>query len=96
MDFDQVMKALGYELTVARHDRGLSQEELSRLLQDKLGVKIGQTGLLTYEKANREITVRRLLELAEALDRSAPVMLTEAIYRADRTRCWACGCGGDQ
>ncbi len=73
-----VARALGEELRRAREARGWSRVQFVELLPSG----IGDRTLLSYEYGSRQVSVLRLLELAQVLRVPAPVLLTEALQRA--------------
>lgn len=91
MDFDQVVKELGRELTMRRQDLGWSRLDMVHALEHTQRVSIGDRTLLSYEHGIRALSVPRYLQLTESLSVSAPGMLAAAIYRADHARCQSCG-----
>jgi transcriptional regulator with XRE-family HTH domain len=73
-----VARALGEELRRAREAGGWSRAQFVT----RLPSGIGDRTLLAYEHGLRQLTIIRLLELAEALGVNAPAVLSQALQRA--------------
>lgn len=73
-----IARALGDELRRAREARGWSRA----LFVKRLPSQIGDRTLLAYEHGLRQLTVLRLLELSEALEVPASVIVAQALQRA--------------
>lgn len=73
-----VAKALGDELRRTRDEHGWSRAQFVT----RLPSGIGERTLLAYEHGTRQLTVIRLIELCEALEVTAPDVLTLALQRA--------------
>jgi transcriptional regulator with XRE-family HTH domain len=73
-----VARALGEELRRVREARGWSRAALVK----RLPSGIGDRTLLAYEHGVRQMTLLRLLELAQALEVPASVIVAQALQRA--------------
>ncbi|MFI7674211.1 helix-turn-helix domain-containing protein [Actinophytocola sp. NPDC049390] len=73
-----IARALGEELRRAREARGWSRAQFVKGLPSQ----IGDRTLLAYEHGLRQITMLRLLELAEGLGVPASVLVAQAMQRA--------------
>lgn len=73
-----IARAIGEELRRARETKGLSRAQFVKLLPSG----IGDRTLLAYEHGLRQLTVLRLIELAEGLGVPASVILAQALERA--------------
>jgi transcriptional regulator with XRE-family HTH domain len=73
-----IARALGEELRRTREARGWSRGHLVRQLPSG----IGDRTLLSYEHGARQISVLRLIELAQTLGVPASVLVSDALQRA--------------
>jgi transcriptional regulator with XRE-family HTH domain len=73
-----IARALGDELRRAREARGWSRA----LFVKRLPSRIGDRTLLAYEHGSRQLTMLRLLELAQGLEVPASVIVAQALQRA--------------
>jgi transcriptional regulator with XRE-family HTH domain len=73
-----IARALGEELRRAREACGWSRAQLVA----RLASGIGDRTLVSYEHGARQLTVARLVELAEALSITAPELLAQALQKA--------------
>ncbi|MBB4903991.1 helix-turn-helix domain-containing protein [Actinophytocola algeriensis] len=76
-----IARALGDELRRGREARGWSRAWFVK----RLPSRIGDRTLLAYEHGMRQLTVLRLVELAEGLEVPASVILGQALQRARLT-----------
>lgn len=86
-DIDAVIRFLGEELADRRHGKGWTRADLV----GRLPKEIHTQTLAAYETAIRSLSVRRLLELCEAMGVSAPGLLRAAQLRAGLQACGSCG-----
>lgn len=73
-----IARAVGAELRLVRESRGWSRATLV----EKLGSKIGDRTLLSYEHGARQMTVCRLAEICAALGVSISGLMQDAMQRA--------------
>lgn len=73
-----ITEAVGWELRRVREERGWSRAQFVK----RLPSGIGDRTLLAYEHGLRQLTVSRLLELAQALDIDAAAVLRRGLQRA--------------
>ncbi len=78
---DAIARGIGEELRHRREVQGYSRAKLV----ERLPSGIGDRTLLAYEHGLRQITVIRLVELSEALDTGAPIVLGQGLQRAGVT-----------
>ncbi len=73
-----VGRAVGEELRSVREARGVSRVEFVQ----RLPSGVGHRTLLSYEHGVRQLTLGRLVELAQALDIDPGVLVTRGLQRA--------------
>lgn len=88
----QIADALPLEIRALRERLELTRPEVVARLA-KNGVQIAKATLLNYELGHRDISIERLVELAEAYGVSAAWILERANLRAGgrHTACHCCG-----
>lgn len=84
------LRGIGTELRARREQAGLTTCELAELLR-RNGVHLTERTLLAYEYADRDLSVKRLLQLCAALGVSPTGVLGCGLERADRQPCPTCG-----
>ena len=75
---DAITRGIGEELRHRREVQGFSRAKLV----ERLPSGIGDRTLLAYEHGLRQITVVRLVELSDALEVGAPIVLGQGLQRA--------------
>jgi hypothetical protein len=91
LDLDSVIRYLGLELTDKREDLDLSRNDAVAEFARVNGETISDRTLLAYERALRDMTVRRLLQLSATYGASPVLVLRSAIHRANTECCRECG-----
>lgn len=81
-DLDAVLRELTTQLVRMRRLREWTQRQAAERIRET-GSLITAQALSLHERGERELTVRRLLELTRAYQVSAPWLLAEAIRNAD-------------
>lgn len=77
-DLNDIEQALANVIQARRKSRKMSQERAVSRLQEPVTVRT----LSHCENGRQQLTVRRLVDLAQAYGESAPGMLAEALRRA--------------
>lgn len=93
-DIGDVLTELGRVLRDTRYNTGLSPREAvdraRRRWPEPRHISVAALG--AYERGTREVSVRRLLELADLYGAPAPALVADAIRRATPTPpCPTCG-----
>ena len=74
---DTIGAALGCVLRALRDERGWTRKQLAAALRAR-GVEVSLAALTSYEQHSRQITVRRLIEVCDALGTPAHTVLQRA------------------
>ncbi len=82
IDTDLILKALGTELRALREWRRLTPQEAVDRYRITIGVEISARTLMSYEHRRRDLSVRRLLDLARTYDVPVSGLTNAAIARA--------------
>ena len=91
LDLDTVLLYIGRELEDKRDELDLSRNQAVELFSEVTHGELSDRTLLAYEKARRDMTVRRLLQLCATYGASPVLVLASAIHRANTDCCPECG-----
>lgn len=84
----EMSRAVGEELRQTREAKGWSRDKLVKRLPSGIGART----VLSYEHGTRHLTLRRFVEVCQALETTAPLVLGLALQRAqlyvDRLSLW--------
>jgi transcriptional regulator with XRE-family HTH domain len=84
IDSDELYRAIGDELQLARKQAELLQQDLA----DRLSIP--RNTLATYEQGIRGCSIPRMVELCQEMGISAPKLLDRALRRVTAPRCPTC------